>query len=72
MKRHILCIDLDDTISNTYSTVLKLAKEYDKKELNRTGMAEENIKSSDDYYFARMLKWTREETITFYQKYYPT
>ena len=72
MKKPIVCIDLDDTIADTYSTIVKLAKKYDIEALGGMGILDKSIDSKDYYYFARMLGWNNENVTTFFQKYYPS
>ena len=71
MEKPILCIDLDDVLSETYETIIKYAVMHDKLNLGRNGIINTNINSNDHYYFARCLGWSREDLISFFDKYYP-
>ena len=72
MKNHVLCIDLDDTLSDTYETIMKYAIKHDIENLGRKGIINNKISSSDYFYFARSLGWSRDDLISFFDTYYPT
>ena len=67
----IICLDLDDTLSNTAETILDYAVRYDKEVLKRHGKIDSKIKSKDYFYFATMLNWDDKMTISFFKDNYP-
>lgn len=70
MKKDIICIDLDDTISDTSSTIIEFARKYDIEHFGGTGKLNLLENSRDHYYFARMLNWNREQLINFFDDCY--
>lgn len=70
MNKDIICIDLDDTISDTFSTIVEFAQKYDIEHFGGTGVLNSLGNSSDHYYFARMLNWNREQLISFFDDCY--
>lgn len=71
MKKSVLCIDLDDTLSYTASTIIKYAIKYDKEVIGGNGKFDNSKNNGDYYYFARGLSWNRENVINFFDRYYP-
>lgn len=71
MEKNIFCVDLDDTLCDTGSTIIEYAKYHDINKLNGSGKIETSNNNIDDYYFARMLGWNREQLIDFFNTYYP-
>ncbi len=67
-----LGIDIDDTISNTYQTVMKYAetftREYCHRKYDDIGERIGNIKTH--YYIQEVFEWNAEEEETFFKKYY--
>ena len=70
-KETILCIDLDDTLTYTSETIIKCAVQFDKEDLHGTGILKKISNSEDYFYFARMLNWSRDDLIKFFDKCYP-
>lgn len=70
MKKDILCIDLDDTLSDTFQVIVDFARKYDIENYGGTGILKELVDSRDHYYFARMLNWNREQLISFFNDCY--
>ncbi len=69
-----ICIDLDDVICETYTVLLKNAVEFHKYELKRGDVSMPlNIKEArgDYYWFAKILAWSEEDLVYFFQKRYP-
>lgn len=67
----ILCVDLDDTISNTSRTILKYAFKYNSANYNSQNKMIKIENSGDHYYFARMFGWDRDQLISFFDNCYP-
>ena len=63
-------IDIDDTISETFETMLPYAQKYTIEELKR----ESNIKMEDSFknhfYIVHINGWNEKEAINFWEKYY--
>lgn len=62
-------IDIDDTISDTYTTLLEYAQKYTIEELKRSPILD-NTKMKNHSYIELMHHWTKEETLKFWDKYY--
>jgi len=70
MKKDILCIDLDDTISDTASVIIEYAHKYDIQHFGGSGNIVVSNNNYDYYYFARMLNWNRQQLISFFNDCY--
>lgn len=62
-------IDIDDTISNTYATLLEYAQKYTIEELKKSPVLD-NTKMTNHSYIELMHHWTKEEALKFWDKYY--
>lgn len=62
-------IDIDDTISDTYTTLLEYAQKYTLEELKKNPTFD-NTKITNHSYIESMHNWTKEEMIKFWNKYY--
>lgn len=62
-------IDIDDTISDTYTTLLEYAQKYTLEELKKNPTFD-NTKITNHSYIESMHNWTKEEIIKFWNKYY--
>lgn len=63
-------IDIDDTISDTYSTLFPYAQKYTIEDLHKTGKINEYHKCATHKYVQAMHDWTEEEEKPFWKKYY--
>lgn len=63
-------IDIDDTISETFETLLPYAQKYTIDDLKRTSKIELDTNSVDHLYIVHMNGWGEEEAINFWSKYY--
>lgn len=62
-------IDIDDTISETFETLLPYAQKYTIEELGREGIIDFNKKCINHYYIEEMFNWNKEESVRFWNKY---
>lgn len=62
-------IDIDDTISDTYTTLLEYAQKYTIEELKKSPILD-HMKMTNHSYIEAMHHWTKEETLKFWEKYY--
>ena len=62
-------IDIDDTISDTYTTLLEYAQKYTIEELKRNPILD-NTKMTNHSYIESMHHWKKEEALKFWNKYY--
>lgn len=62
-------IDIDDTISDTYATLLEYAQKYTIEELKRNPILD-NTKVTNHSYIELMHHWTKEEALKFWDRYY--
>lgn len=62
-------IDIDDTISETYSTIIPYAQKYTIEELGRSGKTNK-VEAKDHMYTTALLGWNKEEEYGFFSKYY--
>jgi len=67
----ILCVDLDDTIASSGKTIVSQAVQFDKDFLKRSGSIKPVHDCEDYYYFAKMLNWSRNDLIKFFNHCYP-
>ena len=63
-------IDIDDTISETYETLLPYAQKYTIEELGNDRKVDFNKKFLNHYYIEKMFNWNKEEAMNFWIKYY--
>lgn len=66
----IICFDLDDTISNTGSLIMKNAEIYN-NEVVKKAKSDKFIQSKDYYYFADYYNWSDDDIKSFFMMYYP-
>ena len=62
-------IDIDDTISETYSTIIPYAQKYTIEELGKSGKTNK-VEAKDHMYTTALLGWSKEEEYGFFSKYY--
>ena len=63
-------IDIDDTISETFETLLPYAQKYTIEELKRESKINMNQDFLNHFYIVYMNGWTKEEAMEFWSKYY--
>lgn len=63
-------IDIDDTISETFETLLPYAQKYTIEDLKRKPEINMNQDFLDHFYIVKMNGWKEQETISFWNKYY--
>lgn len=63
-------IDIDDTISETFETLLPYSQKYTIEYLKRKSEIDMNQNFLDHFYIVRMNKWTEKEATNFWSKYY--
>ena len=63
-------IDIDDTISETFETLLPYAQKYTIEDLKRKPEIIMNQDFLDHFYIVKMNGWKEQETISFWNKYY--
>ena len=63
-------IDIDDTISETFETLLPYAQKYTIENLKRKSEIDMNQDFLDHFYIVYMNKWNKEEATDFWNKYY--
>ena len=63
-------IDIDDTISETFETLLPYAQKYTIEELRREANVDLNKEYLNHYYVEKMFNWNKEEAMKFWIKYY--
>lgn len=63
-------IDIDDTISETFETMLPYAQKYTLEELKREPKINMNQDFLDHFYIVKMNGWQEQEAINFWSKYY--
>lgn len=69
-KKDIICFDLDDTIADSAPTIIQYAQKCDIEKFGGTGHLGKISNNCDYFYFARMLNWTTEQLIIFFDNYY--
>ena len=63
-------IDIDDTISETFETVLPYAQKYTIEDLKRKSEINMNQDFLDHFYIVKMNGWNEQEAICFWNKYF--
>lgn len=63
-------IDIDDTISETFETLLPYAQKYTIEDLKRESKVEIDSNLSNHFYIVYMNGWNEKEAIDFWSKYY--
>lgn len=63
-------IDIDDTISETFETLLPYAQRYTIEELGKEAKVNLNQDFLNHFYIERMFNWNKEEAMNFWIKYY--
>ena len=63
-------IDIDDTISETFETLLPYAQKYTIEELKRKSNIELKNNLTNHFYIVYINGWNEEEAIIFWEKYY--
>lgn len=63
-------IDIDDTISETFETLLPYAQKYTIEDLKRKSEINMNQNFLDHFYIVYMNEWDEEEAKGFWDKYY--
>lgn len=63
-------IDIDDTISNTYETVIPYAQKYQIEELHKSPILDRNKELATHKYTKALHNWNDEEENIFWEKYY--
>lgn len=63
-------IDIDDTISNTYETVIPYAQKYQIEELHKSPILDRSGEFATHKYTKVLHNWNEEEENTFWEKYY--
>jgi len=71
MKKLKIGIDLDDTICDTASEIIKAATEYHTNILGRILNLKEVSQFKDYFHFAHMLEWDAEDIAKFFHYAYP-
>ena len=66
----IICLDLDDTLADSAPTIISFAQKCDVEQFNGTGTLKKISNNMDHYYFARMLNWTTDQLVIFFDNYY--
>lgn len=65
-----IAIDIDDTISETFETLLPYAQKYTIEELKRQPNIEMKGTYKTHFYMVEMCKWNEEEALKFWKEYY--
>lgn len=63
-------IDIDDTISETFETLLPYSQKYTVEDLKRKSEIDMNQNFLDHFYIVYMNGWNEQEAISFWNKYY--
>lgn len=63
-------IDIDDTISETFETLLPYAQKYTIEDLKRKSKIDMNQNFLDHFYIVYMNGWNQKEASDFWNKYY--
>lgn len=63
-------IDIDDTISETFETLLPYAQKYTIEELGKEAKVDLNQDFLNHFYIERMFNWNKEEAMNFWIRYY--
>ena len=63
-------IDIDDTISETFETLLPYSQKYTIEDLKRESKVELDSNLSNNFYIVYMNGWNKKEATDFWSKYY--
>lgn len=63
-------IDIDDTISETFETLLPYSQKYTIEDLNRKSEINLTGNLSNHFYIVSVTGWSDQEAIAFWEKYY--
>ena len=63
-------IDIDDTISETFETILPYAQKYTIEDLKRESKVNLTGNLADHFYIVYVNGWNEQEAIAFWEKYY--
>lgn len=63
-------IDIDDTISETFETLLPYSQKYTIEDLKKESKIDFRADLSNHFYIVYMNNWTENEAINFWSKYY--
>ena len=63
-------IDIDDTISETFETLLPYSQKYTIEDLKKESKIDFRADLSNHFYIVYMNNWTENEAINFWKKYY--
>ena len=63
-------IDIDDTISETFATLIPYSQKYSIEDLHRNPQLDYNIECKHHFYIEMMNHWNEEESNNFWRKYY--
>ena len=63
-------IDIDDTISETFETLLPYAQKYTIEDLKRKSQINLNGNLADHFYIVYINGWNEQEALKFWEKYY--
>lgn len=69
-NKHIICVDLDDTLAESATTIISFAQKCDIEMFGGTGKMSKIDNCVDHFYFAKMLGWSTEQLIIFFDNYY--
>lgn len=63
-------IDIDDTISETFETLLPYAQKYTIEDLKRKSEVQIDSNCENHFYIVYMSGWNEQEAMAFWEKYY--
>lgn len=63
-------IDIDDTISETFETLLPYSQKYTIEDLKKESKIDFRADLSNHFYIVYMNDWNEQEAINFWEKYY--
>lgn len=63
-------IDIDDTISDTYNTIISYAQKYTIEDLKKSGDIGNRYETTEQKYLKFMHNWNEQEETGFFNKYY--
>lgn len=63
-------IDIDDTISETFETLLPYAQKYTIEDLKKESKVRIDSNCANHFYIVYMNDWNEKEAIVFWEKYY--
>lgn len=64
-------IDIDDTISETFESLIPYSQKYTIEDLKRKSNISLSGDLLDHFYIVHVNGWTEQEAIVFWEKYYP-